>query len=43
MQEYKFIDVEHHIPLYVSGFGPKAQAVAGEYGDGEAQGWATRH
>lgn len=34
MQEYKFIDVEHHIPLYVSGFGPKAQALAGEYGDG---------
>jgi alkanesulfonate monooxygenase SsuD/methylene tetrahydromethanopterin reductase-like flavin-dependent oxidoreductase (luciferase family) len=34
MQDYKFIDVEHPIPLYVSGFGPKAQALAGEYGDG---------
>jgi len=34
MQEHNFIDVENHIPLYVSGFGPKAQALAGEYGDG---------
>ncbi len=34
MPEYQFIDVEHPIPIYVSGFGPKAQALAGEYGDG---------
>ncbi len=34
MQDHKFIDVEHPIPIYVSGFGPKAQALAGEYGDG---------
>ena len=32
-REYQFIDLEHRIPLYVSGFGPKAQALAGEYGD----------
>ena len=31
---YQFIDLEHPIPLYVSGFGPKAQALAGELGDG---------
>ena len=34
MPELDFIDIEHPIPLYVSGFGPKAQALAGEYGDG---------
>jgi alkanesulfonate monooxygenase SsuD/methylene tetrahydromethanopterin reductase-like flavin-dependent oxidoreductase (luciferase family) len=34
MQEQKFIDVEHPVPIYVSAFGPKAQALAGEYGDG---------
>ena len=34
MQDHKFIDVEHPIPIYVSGFAPKAQALAGEYGDG---------
>lgn len=34
MQDHKFINVEHPIPIYVSGFGPKAQALAGEYGDG---------
>jgi alkanesulfonate monooxygenase SsuD/methylene tetrahydromethanopterin reductase-like flavin-dependent oxidoreductase (luciferase family) len=33
-REYQFIDLEHRIPLYVSGFGPKAQALAGEQGDG---------
>jgi alkanesulfonate monooxygenase SsuD/methylene tetrahydromethanopterin reductase-like flavin-dependent oxidoreductase (luciferase family) len=30
---HQFIDLEHPIPLYVSGFGPKAQALAGEMGD----------
>ena len=34
MQDYKFLELEHPIPIYVSGFGPKAQALAGEYGDG---------
>jgi 5,10-methylenetetrahydromethanopterin reductase len=29
-----FIDIEHEIPIYVSGFGPKTQALAGELGDG---------
>ncbi len=28
------IDLEHPIPLHVAGFGPKAQALAGRYGDG---------
>jgi alkanesulfonate monooxygenase SsuD/methylene tetrahydromethanopterin reductase-like flavin-dependent oxidoreductase (luciferase family) len=34
MPELGYIDVEHPIPIYVSGFGPKAQAIAGELGDG---------
>ena len=34
MREQQFLDVEHPIPLYVSGFGPKAQGLAGEYGEG---------
>jgi alkanesulfonate monooxygenase SsuD/methylene tetrahydromethanopterin reductase-like flavin-dependent oxidoreductase (luciferase family) len=34
MPEFDFIDLNHPIPMYVSGFGPKAQALAGEYGDG---------
>jgi alkanesulfonate monooxygenase SsuD/methylene tetrahydromethanopterin reductase-like flavin-dependent oxidoreductase (luciferase family) len=34
MREHHFIDVEHPIPLYIAGFGPKAQALAGELGDG---------
>jgi alkanesulfonate monooxygenase SsuD/methylene tetrahydromethanopterin reductase-like flavin-dependent oxidoreductase (luciferase family) len=34
MREYKYFDVDHHIPLYVAGFGPRAQALAGELGDG---------
>jgi 5,10-methylenetetrahydromethanopterin reductase len=29
-----YIDVEHYIPMYVGGFGPRAQALAGEAGDG---------
>lgn len=31
---YSFIDIEHPIPLYIAGFGPRAQALAGELGDG---------
>jgi alkanesulfonate monooxygenase SsuD/methylene tetrahydromethanopterin reductase-like flavin-dependent oxidoreductase (luciferase family) len=34
MREHHYIDVEAHIPLYVAGFGPKAQALAGELGEG---------
>ena len=33
-QEFKYIDVEHHIPVHVGGFGPRAQALAGRIGDG---------
>lgn len=32
--EMGYIDVEHDIPLMVGGFGPRAQALAGEIGDG---------
>jgi alkanesulfonate monooxygenase SsuD/methylene tetrahydromethanopterin reductase-like flavin-dependent oxidoreductase (luciferase family) len=32
--ELQYIDIEHHIPVHVSGFGPRAQALAGEIGDG---------
>ena len=34
MQDYKFIELDAPIPIYISGFGPKAQALAGEHGDG---------
>src|SRR5262244_4089789 len=34
MREHRFIDLEHPIAVYVAGFGPKAQALAGELGDG---------
>lgn len=34
MREHKFIDLDAPIPLYVAAFGPKAQALAGELGDG---------
>jgi alkanesulfonate monooxygenase SsuD/methylene tetrahydromethanopterin reductase-like flavin-dependent oxidoreductase (luciferase family) len=34
MREHRFIDLEHRIPLYVAGFGPRAQALAGELSDG---------
>ena len=32
--EFNYIDVEHKIPIHVGGFGPRAQALAGELGDG---------
>ncbi|MGE3537578.1 MAG: LLM class flavin-dependent oxidoreductase [Candidatus Tectimicrobiota bacterium] len=38
MREHHFIDLEHPIPLYVAGFGPRAQALAGELGDGLVSG-----
>ena len=31
---YNYVDVEHDIPIHVGGFGPRAQALAGELGDG---------
>ena len=34
MQDFEFIGLEPPIPIYVSGFGPKAQGLAGRYGDG---------
>src|SRR5690349_10194469 len=30
MREHRFIDLDHPIPVYIAGFGPKAQALAGE-------------
>ena len=32
--ELGYIDLDHPIPLHVGGFGPRAQALAGEFGDG---------
>ncbi|MDA0340915.1 MAG: LLM class flavin-dependent oxidoreductase [Proteobacteria bacterium] len=32
--EFNYVDVEHPIPIHISGFGPRAQALAGEIGDG---------
>ena len=34
MREHNFVDVDHRIPVYIAAFGPKAQALAGELGDG---------
>jgi alkanesulfonate monooxygenase SsuD/methylene tetrahydromethanopterin reductase-like flavin-dependent oxidoreductase (luciferase family) len=34
MAEQGFVALEPRIPMYVSGFGPKSQALAGELGDG---------
>lgn len=34
MREYGFYALEPRIPIYVSGFGPRAMALAGELGDG---------
>ena len=33
-QKDRFTDFSHNIPIYVSAFGPKAQAITGQYGDG---------
>jgi alkanesulfonate monooxygenase SsuD/methylene tetrahydromethanopterin reductase-like flavin-dependent oxidoreductase (luciferase family) len=38
MREHHFIDLEHPIKLYVAAFGPRAQALAGELGDGMVSG-----
>jgi alkanesulfonate monooxygenase SsuD/methylene tetrahydromethanopterin reductase-like flavin-dependent oxidoreductase (luciferase family) len=34
MHETKYMNLEPTIPLYVSGFGPRAMELAGQYGDG---------
>src|SRR5438128_4230598 len=34
MHEHKYLNLEPNIPLYVSGFGPRAMQLAGVYGDG---------
>lgn len=34
MPDLGYTDIEHRIPMYVSGFGPKAMGLAGKYGDG---------
>lgn len=34
MHERKYMNLEPKIPLYVSGFGPRAMGLAGEHGDG---------
>jgi alkanesulfonate monooxygenase SsuD/methylene tetrahydromethanopterin reductase-like flavin-dependent oxidoreductase (luciferase family) len=34
MHDWKYMSLEPKIPLYVSGFGPRAMGLAGEYGDG---------
>jgi alkanesulfonate monooxygenase SsuD/methylene tetrahydromethanopterin reductase-like flavin-dependent oxidoreductase (luciferase family) len=34
MREHRFVDLDHPIPVYVAGFGPRAQALAGEIADG---------
>ncbi len=34
MHEFAYMNLEPKIPLYVSGFGPRAMALAGEHGDG---------
>jgi 5,10-methylenetetrahydromethanopterin reductase len=34
MHEFKYMNLVPKIPLYVSGFGPRAMGLAGEYGDG---------
>lgn len=39
MREFRFIDLEPPIPVYLAGFGPKAQALAGELGDGLVTGF----
>ncbi len=32
--ELRYLDLDHHIPIHVAGFGPRAQSLAGELGDG---------
>jgi len=39
MRQHHYIDVDVKIPLYIAGYGPKAQALAGELGDGLVSGF----
>jgi alkanesulfonate monooxygenase SsuD/methylene tetrahydromethanopterin reductase-like flavin-dependent oxidoreductase (luciferase family) len=39
MREHHFIALEPPIPVYVAGYGPRAQALAGELGDGLVTGF----
>ena len=34
LPDRKYMSLQPQIPLYVSGFGPRAMELAGEYGDG---------
>ena len=34
MHDREYMNLEPPIPLYVSGFGPRAMELAGEFGDG---------
>lgn len=34
MADRGYVETENPVPIYVSGFGPKSQALAGHYGDG---------
>ena len=43
MPDKGFVNFEDPIPLYVSGFGPRSLALAGEYGDGAVFGGNTPH
>ncbi len=38
MREHRFVDLDHRIPVYVAGYGPLVQALAGEIGDGLVSG-----
>ncbi len=38
MREHRFIALEPRIPLYIAGYGPRAQALAGEVADGLVSG-----
>ena len=34
MRDFDYIDLDHEIPIHVAAYGPKAQQIAGELGDG---------
>lgn len=38
MARDKFVELDYHIPIYISAFGPKGQHLAGEMGDGMIMG-----
>ena len=41
MADRGYLDLDHHIPIHVSSFGPRGQAMAGRYGDGVVIGLST--